>query len=384
MLTKNVGTETIEISSARVQSFESLAEPICGGAEITSDLYSKYRWNRNGRPVDSFKFAKSCEEQWDAEFSYLGPVIPHFGHFMAEGAHRFLLAPAKMKCGDWLLVSSPPLGIRYFNDLPTWFKDALLYLGMFAEQVSILNKDVLIKTLNITAQSAQLGMPPSDVYVEALRELASQRFWGELPSKYNGNRIYVSRSVLTGQGNILGERYLESILQNEGYLIIRPETMSLRKQLAAYLDAEIIIFPEGSAIHGVELLGNNLKTVAVMCRRPDSRHIFESVLRKRAQNLMFLENPFEIGTVDVHPSNGRLLMERSQAMFSYDATCRFFRDHSLACLTSFKKDEYYKSSLDDLAIYVDASMKRHDVAHVADSDIKKLFFKFQEFISAGF
>jgi glycosyl transferase family 61 len=376
-----VGPETINISCADVQSFTSMAEPICGGPEILSDQYSNYRWNRNGRAVDGFRLVETKRETWDADCSYFGPLILHFGHFMAEGVHRFLNSPPQMKRGHWVLVGSPTLGIKEFNDLPAWFRDTLSYLGIFSDQVSLLSKDVSIKNLSVTAQSAQLGLAPSDSYVESLRDLANQRFWGPTPTNKSGKKIYVSRSALVGQGNILGERYLESVLQEEGYCVIRPETMSFRAQLEAYVTADIIIFPEGSAIHGVELLGNNLNTVAVLCRRPDSRHSFESVLGKRAKNVLFLENPFEIGTVDVHPGNGRLLTERSQAFFSHDAISRFFRDNSLGSLKLFDDGRYNNASLDDLGRYVNTSLQRGDVAHVSEADVRKLFIKLEEFVS---
>lgn len=70
-----------------------------------------------------------------------------------------------------------------------------------------------------------------------------------------GKVVYVSRSALTTKGCHAGETYLCSVLQQLGVSVIWPEAMPLREQLQRYAGAEKLVFAEGSALHGRQLLG---------------------------------------------------------------------------------------------------------------------------------
>ena len=51
--------------------------------------------------------------------------------------------------------------------------------------------------------------------------------------------------------------------------VVHPETLGLKDQLEIYLGANALILAEGSAQHGLELLGVHAhKPVVVICRRP--------------------------------------------------------------------------------------------------------------------
>ena len=87
--------------------------------------------------------------------------------------------------------------------------------------------------------------------------------------------VYVSRnrfapctSSETLIGAFAGERCLEEMLEARGVQVIHPETLSLMDQLQIYRDAQVLIVAEGSAQHGLELLGAHLqKQVILVCRR---------------------------------------------------------------------------------------------------------------------
>ena len=60
----------------------------------------------------------------------------------------------------------------------------------------------------------------------------------------------------------------------------------LHDQLAAYAGAERIVFAEGSALHGRQLLGRLEQDIAVLRRRPGKR-MAEASLRPRCQSLRY-------------------------------------------------------------------------------------------------
>ena len=88
--------------------------------------------------------------------------------------------------------------------------------------------------------------------------------------------VYVSRARFAPctnadllKGAFAAEELLERFLQERGVTIIHPETLCLRSQLEIYLGAKALIVAEGSAQHGLELLGVHAhKPVVVICRRP--------------------------------------------------------------------------------------------------------------------
>ena len=123
------------------------------------------------------------------------------------------------------------------------------------DRVRILAGPVIADDLLVAPQAEQINGPgPSDEYLDALDELTVRRL-GQ-PARHG--IVYVSRAGM--QARFAGEGYLEGALARAGVRILRPERMSLRVQLRAYLSAEQLIFAEGSAIHGRNSWGDLLGT----------------------------------------------------------------------------------------------------------------------------
>ena len=121
--------------------------------------------------------------------------------------------------------------------------------------------------------------------------------WCERSIKPIFNKVvYVSRakySPCSSKDNMLGayaaEALFESILRDKGVKIIHPEMLSLEEQLEIYLGADSLIVAEGSAQHGLELLGVHLrKRIIVICRRKQKNGM-EWPLKARFPLVRFLE-----------------------------------------------------------------------------------------------
>jgi hypothetical protein len=108
--------------------------------------------------------------------------------------------------------------------------------------------------------------------------------------------VYVSRSKFasctskdTLLGSFAGEALLEKLLFQRGVKIIHPELLPLKEQLEIYLGASALIFSEGSAQHGLELLGfDAFKEVIIICRRPQNPGMHWP-LKARFPNVQFIE-----------------------------------------------------------------------------------------------
>jgi len=85
-----------------------------------------------------------------------------------------------------------------------------------------------------------------------------------------------------------GESEIDAWFERSGYRVFHPEQHTIREQLAVYASAEKLVFSEGSAIHGVQLLGRNLGHVIVISRRP-GRSLGFSLLNPRAQKISHID-----------------------------------------------------------------------------------------------
>ena len=91
-------------------------------------------------------------------------------------------------------------------------------------------------------------------------------------------------------GTVSGEglaQVMAGVLEAAGVRVVAPEALSLRDQLELYHSADPLIFSEGSALHGLQLLGRGLGHVAVLCRRPKGVGLARASLAPRAGALSY-------------------------------------------------------------------------------------------------
>lgn len=133
------------------------------------------------------------------------------------------------------------------------------------ERVVIVEHPTLFRRLRVVAQP-ELGAldargAPHPGHVAALTRHARMQL-GDLPRH---GVTFVSRSG--HRTTIAGEADLDELFERAGARVVHPERLPLREQLAAYASAETLVFAEGSAVHGTQLLGRNLGHVVVIARR---------------------------------------------------------------------------------------------------------------------
>ena len=257
-----------------------------GGPVILGETHRLLRHTRYGEPVDWFDGRVSVDERLQGDYVYLGPVYHHFGHVMAEMVHRILPSKAATVGRTWLMLST--LGdevTKSTSDLAGFMREVLGFFDIDPTRVHILSRDSIVERLHIAPMGSDFGRGPKKEYLAALRQ-----YFEPLLAQYPGNfgdKVYVSRSALPGGGGLLGEAYIERIMARAGFTILRPEAMSLLDQMRAYRCAKVLVFGEGSACHGVELLGEGmLGTVILLARRVDHMEIFQRVLQPRAREYL--------------------------------------------------------------------------------------------------
>ena len=262
-----------------------------GGPAIQEPEWRSLRHTRYFQPVDWFDGCEAASKRLAGEYVYVGPVYSHFGHVMAEMVHRLLPAAATAAGKEFLLISTiQDHRFRTFDDLPSFYREILTFFRINPSQIVILNEDHIVERLHVFEQGSDFGGGPKPGYLDDLAVFADgllNPLRGSLPLH---RKVYVSRSALPGGGGVLGERYIERLLMEQGFYIARPETMPLIEQMHLYRNAEFVIFPEGSACHGVELMGTgSLGTVMFLARRPDHLEIFKRVLAPRSKEYVVID-----------------------------------------------------------------------------------------------
>jgi hypothetical protein len=169
-----------------------------------------------------------------------------------------------------------------YEAIPSFCRQMLAYYGLQRESILVIKDPVIFDELSVVPQAEQIGgIGPSEEYLDILDELVMRKFG----SMQKSGGTFVSRSAM--RGRIAGESYLEDAMAAIGFQVFRPESASLVEQIRTYATSEVLIFSEGSAIHGAQLLGRQLGDVIVIERR-GGRWLCRENLVPRSRTLEYM------------------------------------------------------------------------------------------------
>jgi hypothetical protein len=222
---------------------------------------------RGGRPVDTRPPTPEGPLGRLEACAWGGAIADAFGHQVADFSMRLLATLASRPDLPIAWATRPDLGWASVAAAPRWFSGILDWFGVPADRTRIVTTPVRVDELSVVPQAEQLGGPgPEPGYLDALDELTGRRLGPRTPEE---RLLYVSRAGMGAR--FAGEPYLEQTMAAAGARILRPEQVPLTDQLRAYRDSARIVFAEGSALHGLQLLGRTPAEVSVLERRPGTR-----------------------------------------------------------------------------------------------------------------
>ena len=213
-----------------------------------------------------------------------GYALANFGHLIAEHVTRVLTSVTAWPDYTVLFVGKPGEGAE---KAPGYFWAILEWYGLPRQRVMFVTEPLRVAELHVMPQAEELAFgEPSDDYLDLLDQLPKLR--GLVP--ISSDILYVSRQGLLekGKGGHAGEDYLVSRLEAKGVRVLDPGTASLMEQLALYAGAKTIVFAEGSALHGRQLLGRLKQRIVVLSRRP-GKDLAIGALAKRCDRLDYVE-----------------------------------------------------------------------------------------------
>jgi glycosyl transferase family 61 len=211
-----------------------------------------------------------------------GAMVGHFGHQIADFTSRLLPTLAEKPDARFAFSMRDRIARRSWQSTPESFRAILGWCGITGEQVELIIEPTLVDHLVVAPQGEQLGAEPEPWYLDLL-DAHTRSQLGEIERR---GSLYVSRA---GQrARFAGEAYLESMLEEVGFRVLRPEAVPLEEQLRAYASAESIVFAEGSALHGPQLMGRALGDVTVLVRRA-GLSLARQALTVRARSLRYVD-----------------------------------------------------------------------------------------------
>lgn len=329
-----------------------------GGPVLSDSELDRYlRHTRSRKPVDSFDENAVFSTTLTGHYSYGGGIFPHFGHVMAEMIHRILPVQELEANPRWLFVTREGHPIS-FDKLAPWLQELYQFLGVAFDRATIINANVEVGSLLIVQAGSDLGGGPIDTYLDLLDATLTPRLEASVGAVMRPSRIYVSRAGLNLQGSFLGERYLEGLLAEEGFSIVQPENHRILDQLDFYRKADVVIFPEGSACHGTELLGRNaLGKCVFLPRRKAYLRLFENVLKPRSREYLVMPDNIYLGTVSRRP-DGQPSEDWGVTLLDFRRLLKELRKSGIARLAAADVAAYHEAAEADLARYLQQKAKQ--------------------------
>jgi hypothetical protein len=344
----------LELSEAEVHPYEApLIPDFRGGLRLERPhAYRRFRQTRFHKPADTLPVAAATPAQLRGDWIYGGAWSRHFGHFMAELAHRLLPGRSYSQTLPWIFsvtAASPQTRVEQW---PSFIHEVLRYFDLPQSQVQLIARPTRVQRLIVPEAGSDLGGGPKAFYLDLLDAHGGARLDREFPAVHRPPRIYVSRSALGGaSARLLGERYLEQALEREGFFVLHPERYGLLEQMDFYRRAEVVIFGEGSACHGVELLGRSLRHCIYLNRRDFTAKFFTPILQRRSQRYdAFLGNHY-LGSPLRHPA-GHVHRQLAATLIDAARLLPFLRGLGLGRFQHWNRDAFIESAEHDLQAYL--------------------------------
>lgn len=327
------------------------------------------RFCQSGTPVDTLpETPNSISEHIDAPAVWCGPCCTHFGHQITDFSTRILQGVTAYPGARFLFAPATDSGIKTLDDTPDFFRAILDWYGVPSDQVTLITKPTQVSELHVPPQAEQLfDAGPSSAYLDSLDRIVEQNF-GEVQKT---GIIYVSRA---GQPYCMaGESYLEALFREVGIEVMRPETLPLQDQLQRYYAARHLIFSEGSALHGLQLLGRSVGDVTLIQRRPKLRLSKES-FQRRADKFDCLN--LLAGLVHGLRINGRERLHQALSIFDEALLLDFLGSIDPQLVARRSIDRYREARDQDIKRWIDVESR--NPASQAPNSTKTVILRLQE------
>ncbi|MBR1380595.1 MAG: glycosyltransferase family 61 protein [Alphaproteobacteria bacterium] len=186
---------------------------------------------------------------------FMGYVVNHFGHFLIEQLSR-----------AWGVLKhrTPGMKFVFVNNrgivVPGYVYKFMKLLNISESDVMVLDAPCKFNRVFIPEQSFRLSNTVycAPEFVTAFREMAHNT-----KSKYDYDKVYVSRAKLPNDIRTYGEEKIQNIFQDNGFTVIYPETLDLFDQVAIMKNCRVLAGCAGTALHLALFMENAERVIQI-------------------------------------------------------------------------------------------------------------------------
>jgi capsular polysaccharide biosynthesis protein len=311
------------------------------------DAPSAARHFRRDQPIDRRPTLSDAKpERLTGPAIWGGNLNPHFGHLIAEYAPRIGFAAAALPQAPVLFQTFP--GWTTAN-MPAHVWEVLAHYGLSRDRVRLIDRPLLAESLHVWPQAEQLNQTerPHPAWLARLNRLATAAALQPAVCPL----LYVTRQgmMAAGSGGFAGEDYLVETLQRAGVAILDPARTPLRDQLSAYLGAQHLIFAEGSALHGRQMLGRLDQGLTVLNRTPKAR-LARAVLRPRVRALDYIEATRQ--RIEMMRPGGVILSQKAVSLLDFRAVLDRFASLGVDLHADWDDQAFARAERADLKLWL--------------------------------
>lgn len=217
-------------------------------------------------------------------FVWGGRCFHHFGHLAVEHMNRLPGALYHQPDAKAVFTLQPGKTVR---DVPGYFWDMAAWMGLPRTQIHFVTRPFIAAELGVSPQTEHMSaLPPPPWYLDLLEERA--RLNGLRPVPVTALYVHRLGQLAQGNGSIAGEGVVVDALRKAGVAVMDPAKEPLADQLSRYAGARLLVFAEGSALHGRQLLGRIDQDILVINRRPGGTMAWAQI-GPRCRQLTFAE-----------------------------------------------------------------------------------------------
>lgn len=276
----------------------------------------------------------------------------HFGHMVAETVPRLPQS----------LAEAPDMPLYFTCDRPTrvdqtsgMFRSVLGWLDVPLEQVRLIHEPTMFRELHVAAQAEYLdGPPPLQGYLDLLEARIGHKID---PVRPEGITFVTREGLAPQKGRHAAESYLTACLKELGVRIVHPEALPLPDQMQVYASSRYLVFSEGSAAHGRQLLGRVDQHISILRRRQRSQ-LAMNQLEPRCASLSYV--PSFGGSLCVADERGKKILHAMASLYAVAPVLAHFEALGVPLRRVWDNETYLRLRDEDVLNWV-KRMYRADI-----------------------
>jgi capsular polysaccharide biosynthesis protein len=237
-------------------------------------------WHSNPSTLAPSVAASATRELAGRSF-FLGHYSPGFGHVLLETLTRLWPAVDYGKYDNFVLYP------RRLDATPViqrkkWLDGLLEPFGVSMDKAVLVQETMRIARLDIASAPFVIKTAADPRFLRVFDVISQhvEKTAGRPAVSSTPPRVYLSRSGLGSKRHADNESSIERLMTSRGFVVVRPEAMSIAEQVGLLKGAEVVAGCDGSGLHMAVFMRPGTKLLAI-----DSRIVPSQFLIDQARGL---------------------------------------------------------------------------------------------------